>query len=146
MRKLLVEKTRNPRFTGVLIFAGLWNVCVATWALFFTDIFIQVLALEGRGSVMTLGPKVFWTSVGISGIMFILSGLNNARFRFIIAIAVPGKILAFLGSANALLAGQAGVGIMFIGLVTYCLRYLLLCICVQRNNLVGFNTKEIWVF
>ena len=83
---------------------------------FFTDIFIQVLALEGRGSVMTLGPKVFWTSVGISGIMFILSGLNNARFRFIIAIAVPGKILAFLGSANALLEGQAGVGIMFIGL------------------------------
>ncbi|SVC69566.1 uncharacterized protein METZ01_LOCUS322420, partial [marine metagenome] len=74
-----VEKIRNPRFTGVLIFAGLWNVCVATWALFFTDIFIQVLALEGRGSVMTLGPKVFWTSVGISGIMFILSGLNNAR-------------------------------------------------------------------
>ena len=111
MRKLLVEKTRNPRFTGVLIFAGLWNVCLATWALFFTDMFMQVLALEGRG-----GSKVFWTSVGISGIMFILSGLNNARFRFIIAIAVPGKILAFLGSANALLAGQAGVGIMFIGL------------------------------
>ena len=106
-----MKKTRNPRFTGVLIFAGLWNVCLATWALFFTDIFIQVLALEGRG-----GSKVFWTSVGISGIMFILSGLNNARFRFIIAIAVPGKILAFLGSANALLAGQAGVGIMFIGL------------------------------
>ena len=65
---------------------------------------------------MTLGRKVFWTSVGIFGIMFILSGLNNARFRFIIAIAVPGKILAFLGSAIALLAGQAGVGIMFIGL------------------------------
>jgi len=106
-----MKKTRNPRFTGVLIFAGLWNVCLATWALFFTDMFMQVLALEGRG-----GSKVFWTSVGISGIMFILSGLNNARFRFIIAIAVPGKILAFLGSANALLAGQAGVGIMFIGL------------------------------
>jgi len=106
-----MEKTINPRFIGVLIFAGLWNVCLATWALFFTDMFIQVLALEGRG-----GSKVFWTSVGISGIMFILSGLNNARFRFIIAIAVPGKILAFLGSANALLAGQAGVGIMFIGL------------------------------
>jgi len=106
-----MEKTRNPRFTGVLIFAGLWNVCLATWALFFTDIFIQVLALEGRGV-----SKVLWTSVGISGIMFILSGLNNARFRFIIAIAVPGKILAFLGSVNALLAGQAGVGIMFIGL------------------------------
>ena len=65
---------------------------------------------------MTLGRKVFWTSAGIFGIMFILSGLNNARFRFIIAIAVPGKILAFLGSAIALLAGQAGVGIMFIGL------------------------------
>ena len=111
MRKLLVEKTRNPRFTGVLIFAGLWNLCIATWALFFTDMFIQVLALEGRGV-----SKVFQTIVGISGIMFILSGLNNARFRFIIAIAVPGKILAFLGSANALLAGQAGVGIMFIGL------------------------------
>ena len=111
MRKLLVEKTRNPRFTSVLIFAGLWNICVATWALFFTDMFIQVLALEGRGV-----SKVFQTIVGISGIMFILSGLNNARFRFIIAIAVPGKILAFLGSANALLAGQAGVGIMFIGL------------------------------
>ena len=106
-----MEKTRNPRFTGVLIFAGLWNLCIATWALFFTDMFIQVLALEGRG-----GSKVFWTSVGISGIMFILSGLNNARFRFIIAIAVPGKILVFLGSANVLLAGQAGVGIMFIGL------------------------------
>ena len=106
-----MKKTRNPRFTGVLIFAGLWNVCLATWALFFTDMFIQVLSLEGRG-----GSKVFWTSVGISGIMFILSGLNNARFRFIIAIAVPGKILAFLGSANALLSGQAGVGIMFIGL------------------------------
>jgi hypothetical protein len=116
VRKLLVEKTRNPRFTGVLIFAGLWNVCVATWALFFTDIFIQVLALEGRDSVMTLGSKVFWTSVGISGIVFILSALNNARFRFIIAIAVPGKILAFLGSANALLTEQAGVGIIFIGL------------------------------
>ena len=111
MRNLLVEKTRNPRFTGVLIFAGLWNLCIATWALFFTDMFIQVLALEGRGV-----SKVFQTIVGISGIMFILSGLNNARFRFIIAIAVPGKILAFLGSANALLAGQAGVGIMFIGL------------------------------
>ena len=106
-----MEKTRNPRFTGVLIFAGLWNLCIATWALFFTDIFIQVLALEGRGV-----SKVFQTIVGISGIMFILSGLNNARFRFIIAIAVPGKILAFLGSAIALLAGQAGVGIMFIGL------------------------------
>jgi len=106
-----MEKTRNPRFTGVLIFAGLWNLCIATWALFFTDMFIQVLALEGRGV-----SKVFQTIVGISGIMFILSGLNNARFRFIIAIAVPGKILAFLGSANALLAGQAGVGIMFIGL------------------------------
>ena len=106
-----MKKTRNPRFTGVLIFAGLWNVCLATWALFFTDMFMQVLALEGRG-----GSKVFWTSVGISGIMFILSGLNNARFRFIIAIAVPGKILVFLGSANVLLAGQAGVGIMFIGL------------------------------
>ena len=66
---------------------------------------------------MTLGPKVFWTSVGISGIMFILSGINNARFRFIIAIAVPGKILAFLASANVFLAGQAGGGIMFIGLV-----------------------------
>ena len=78
MRKLLVEKTRNPRFTGVLIFAGLWNVCVATWALFFTDIFIQVLALEGRDSVMTLGPKVFWTSVGISGIMFV--GLGDLLF------------------------------------------------------------------
>ena len=111
MRKLLVEKTRNPRFTRVLIFAGLWNICVATWALFFTDMFIQVLALEGRGV-----SKVFQTIVGISGIMFILSGLNNARFRFIIAIAVPGKILVFLGSANVLLAGQAGVGIMFIGL------------------------------
>jgi hypothetical protein len=106
-----MEKTRNPRFTGVLIFAGLWNLCIATWALFFTDMFIQVLALEGRGV-----SKVFQTIVGISGIMFILSGLNNARFRFIIAIAVPGKILAFLGSAIALLAGQAGVGIMFIGL------------------------------
>jgi hypothetical protein len=106
-----MEKTRNPRFTGVLIFAGLWNVCIATWALFFTDMFIQVLALEGRGV-----SKVFQTIVGISGIMFILSGLNNARFRFIIAIAVPGKILVFLGSANVLLAGQAGVGIMFIGL------------------------------
>ena len=106
-----MEKTRNPRFTGVLIFAGLWNLCIATWALFFTDMFIQVLALEGRGV-----SKVFQTIVGISGIMFILSGLNNARFRFIIAIAVPGKILAFLGSVNALLAGQAGVGIMFIGL------------------------------
>ena len=104
-------KTRNPRFTGVLIFAGLWNLCLATWALFFTDMFIQVLALEGRGV-----SKVFQTIVGISGIMFILSGLNNARFRFIIAIAVPGKILAFLGSAIAFLAGQAGVGIMFIGL------------------------------
>ena len=106
-----MEKTRNPRFTGVLIFAGLWNLCIATWALFFTDMFIQVLALEGRGV-----SKVFQTIVGIFGIMFILSGLNNARFRFIIAIAVPGKILAFLGSAIALLAGQAGVGIMFIGL------------------------------
>ena len=106
-----MEKTRNPRFTGVLIFAGLWNLCIATWALFFTDMFIQVLALEGRGV-----SKVFQTIVGISGIMFILSGLNNARFRFIIAIAVPGKILVFLGSANVLLAGQAGVGIMFIGL------------------------------
>jgi len=106
-----VEKTRNPRFTGVLIFAGLWNLCIATWALFFTDMFIQVLALEGRGV-----SKVFQTIVGIFGIMFILSGLNNARFRFIIAIAVPGKILVFLGSANVLLAGQAGVGIMFIGL------------------------------
>jgi len=106
-----VKKTRNPRFTGVLIFAGLWNLCIATWALFFTDMFIQVLALEGRGV-----SKVFQTIVGISGIMFILSGLNNARFRFIIAIAVPGKILVFLGSANVLLAGQAGVGIMFIGL------------------------------
>jgi len=111
VRKLLVKKTRNPRFTGVLIFAGLWNLCIATWALFFTDMFIQVLALEGRGV-----SKVFQTIVGISGIMFILSGLNNARFRFIIAIAVPGKILVFLGSANVLLAGQAGVGIMFIGL------------------------------
>ena len=106
-----MEKTRNPRFTGVLIFAGLWNLCIATWALFFTDMFIQVLALEGRGV-----SKVFQTIVGISGIMFILSGLNNVRFRFIIAIAVPGKILVFLGSANVLLAGQAGVGIMFIGL------------------------------
>ena len=106
-----MKKTRNPRFTGVLIFAGLWNLCIATWALFFTDMFIQVLALEGRGV-----SKVFQTIVGISGIMFILSGLNNARFRFIIAMAVPGKILAFLGSVNALLAGQAGVGIMFIGL------------------------------
>ena len=106
-----MEKTRNPRFTGVLIFAGLWNLCIATWALFFTDMFIQVLALEGRGV-----SKVFQTIVGIFGIMFILSGLNNARFRFIIAIAVPGKILVFLGSANVLLAGQAGVGIMFIGL------------------------------
>ena len=48
--------------------------------------------------------------------MFILSGLNNARFRFIIAIAVPGKILAFLGSSIALFARQAGVEIMFIGL------------------------------
>ena len=115
MRKLLVEKTRNSRFTGVLIFAGLWNVCLATWAVFFTDIFIQVLALEGSDWAMTLGRKVFWTSAGIFGIMFILSGLNNARFRFIIAIAVPGKILVFLGSANALLAGQAGVEIMFIG-------------------------------
>jgi hypothetical protein len=83
---------------------------------FFTDIFIQVLALEGSGWAMTLGRKVFWTSAGIFGIMFILSGLNNARFRFIIAIAVPGKILVFLGTAIALLAGQAGVGIMFIGL------------------------------
>ena len=106
-----MKKTRNPRFTGVLIFAGLWNLCIAIWALFFTDMFIQVLALEGRGV-----SKVFQTIVGISGIMFILSGLNNARFRFIIAIAVPGKILVFLGSANVLLAGQAGVGIMFIGL------------------------------
>ena len=106
-----MEKTRNPRFTGVLIFAGLWNLCITIWALFFTDMFIQVLALEGRGV-----SKVFQTIVGISGIMFILSGLNNARFRFIIAIAVPGKILVFLGSAIALLAGQAGVGIMFIGL------------------------------
>jgi len=105
-----MEKTRNSRFTGVLIFAGLWNVCLAIWALFFTDIYIQVLALERE-------PLYFiWWFVGISGIMFILSGLNNARFRFIIAIAVPGKILAFLGSANTLLAGQAGVGIMFIGL------------------------------
>ena len=106
-----MEKTRNPRFTGVLIFAGLWNLCLATWALFFTDIFIQVLALEAGPALPPLG----WTSVGITGIMFILSGLNNARFRFIIAIAVPGKILVFLGSANALLAGQAGVEIMFIG-------------------------------
>ena len=106
-----MKKTRNPRFTGVLIFAGLWNLCIATWALFFTDMFIQVLALEGRGV-----SKVFQTIVGISGIMFILSGLNNARFRFIVAMAVPGKILVFLGSANVLLAGQAGVGIMFIGL------------------------------
>ena len=111
-----MEKTRNSRFTGVLIFAGLWNVCLATWAVFFTAIFIQVLALEGSDWAMTLGRKVFWTSAGIFGIMFILSGLNNARFRFIIAIAVPGKILVFLGTAIALLAGQAGVGIMFIGL------------------------------
>jgi hypothetical protein len=110
-----VGKSRNPRFTGILIFAGLWNMCLATWALIFTGNFVQVLALEGRGSVMTMGPQVLWTSVGIFGIIFILSGLNNARFRFIIAMAVPGKILAFLGSANALLAGQAGVGIMFIG-------------------------------
>jgi hypothetical protein len=116
MRQLLVEKSRNPRFTGILIFAGLWNVFLATWALFFTDIFVKVLALEGRDSVMSMGQNVFWASVGIFGIIFILCGLNNARFRFVIAIAVPGKILAFLGSANAYLAGQAGMGIMFIGL------------------------------
>jgi hypothetical protein len=112
----MVEKSRNPRFTGILIFAGLWNLCLAIWALFFTDIFVQVLGLQGRDSGMTMGQNVLWTSVGIFGIIFILSGLNNARFRFGIAMAVPGKILAFLGSVNAVLAGQAGVGIFFIGL------------------------------
>ena len=111
-----MEKTRNPRFTGVLIFAGLWNVCLATWALFFTEIFFQVFALEGRGNGLEMGQKIFWASVGITGILFIVSGLNNARFRFIIAIAVPGKTLAFLGSVNMLLTEQAGAGIIFIGL------------------------------
>ena len=111
-----MEKSRDPRFTGILIFAGLWNICLATWALFFTEIFFQVFGLTGRGNVLDMGKKVFWVSVGIIGILFIVSGLNNARFRFIIAIAVPGKTLAFLGSVAMLLTGQAGAGIIFIGL------------------------------
>lgn len=69
-----MEKTRNPRFTGVLIFAGLWNLCLATWALFFTDIFIQVLVLEAGPALPPLG----WTIVGITGIMFI--GLGDLLF------------------------------------------------------------------
>jgi hypothetical protein len=111
-----MEKSRDPRFTGILLFAGLWNICLATWALFFTEIFFQVFALEGRGNGLEMGQKIFWVSVGITGILFIVSGFNNARFRFIIAIAVPGKTLAFLGSVSMLLTGQAGAGIIFIGL------------------------------
>ena len=105
-----MEKSRDPRFTGILIFAGLWNICLATWALFFTETLIQVLAFEARGNGLEMGQKILWASVGIIGILFIVSGLNNARFRFIIAIAVPGKILAFLGSVSMLLTGQAGAG------------------------------------
>ena len=56
-----------------------------------------MLAFEARGNGLEMGQKILWASVGIIGILFIVSGLNNARFRFIIAIAVPGKILAFLG-------------------------------------------------
>lgn len=111
-----MEKQQDPKFTGILIFAGLWNICIATWALFFTEIFIQVLDLEGIGNGLEMGQKIFWGSVGIIGVLFIVSGLNNARFRFFIAIAVPGKFLAFIGSVNMLLTGQAGVGIMFIGI------------------------------
>jgi hypothetical protein len=111
-----MEKSRDPRFTGILIFAGLWNICLATWALFFTETFIQVLAFEARGNGLEMGQKILWASVGIIGMLFIVSGLNNARFRFIIAIAVPGKTLAFLGSVSMLLTGQAGAGHLFIGL------------------------------
>jgi hypothetical protein len=111
-----MEKSRDPRFTGILIFAGLWNICLATWALFFTETFIQVLAFEARSNGLEMRQKILWASVGIIGILFIVSGLNNARFRFIIAIAVPGKTLAFLGSVAMLLTGQAGAGIIFIGL------------------------------
>ena len=111
-----MEKSQDPRFTGILLFAGLWNICLAIWALFFTEIFFQVFGLTGRGNVLDMGQKVFWVSVGITGILFIISGLNNARLRFVIAIAVPGKTLAFVGTVNLLLTGQAGAGIIFIGL------------------------------
>ena len=110
------KKSRDPRFTGILLFAGLWNICLATWALLFPEIFFQVFAFEGRGNGLEMRQIVLWASVGITGIVFIVSGLNNARFRFIIAIAVPGKILAFLGSVNIFLTEQAGTGIIFIGL------------------------------
>ena len=111
-----MEKSRNPRFTGIMIFAGVWNLFIAASALFFTDIFVEVLGLQGRINGLTMGQKIFWASVGFAGIIFIVSGLNNARLRFVIAMAVPGKILAFIGSVSAVHAGQAGAGMVFIGL------------------------------
>ena len=99
-----------------MIFAGVWNLFIAASALFFTDIFVEVLGLQGRINGLTMGQKIFWASVGFAGIIFIVSGLNNARLRFVIAMAVPGKILAFIGSVSAVHAGQAGAGTVFIGL------------------------------
>ena len=110
-----MEKSQDPRFTGILLFAGLWNICLATWALFFTEVFFQVFGFNERGNALEMGQKILWVSVGVIGILFIISSLNNARFRFVIAIAVPGKALAFFGTISMFVTGQAGVGIIFIG-------------------------------
>ena len=110
-----MQTPRDPRFTGILLFAGLWNIGIATWALMFTATFIQLLGLEGRGNMLSIGQQVFWATVGVSGVLFIVSALNNARLRFFIAIAVPGKIVAFVASLNVFLTGQAGAGILLIG-------------------------------
>ena len=65
--------------------------------------------------MLSIGQQVFWATVGVSGVLFIVSALNNARLRFFIAIAVPGKIVAFVASLNVFLTGQAGAGILLIG-------------------------------
>lgn len=108
-------ESRNNKFTGIFIFAGIWNLAVATMALLFTDVFFQVLEIADKSKASTLGFNIMWASVALAGVSFIVAGLNNARFRFVVAIAIPGKVLVFLGTGKAFLLGQAGMGLMFIG-------------------------------
>ena len=98
----------------ILLFAGAWNIALASSAIFFTEGFSQAVAISPEIGERFLS-KGKWIMVALSGVAFALSGTYR-QLRIFILIAVPGKAIVFLALTNLFLQGQVGVLGLFIGI------------------------------
>ncbi len=81
------------------------SLCVSLGRLF-TDIFVQVLYLQTQGDGAAIGQNIFWASASLAGIILTVTGLNNVKFRFVVALGILGKIFAFLILLTAFSLGK----------------------------------------